>query len=1284
MATFTAANAAIDFDTLDLAAFLAFSGTVTRTPTLLRFTDGGITHELDGSGFQFDSAGNLESGTIAQFKLTENGAVAFTVAGAATDVGAFLGLSTGADQLALVFSGNDSITGSNQNDTLDGFSGNDLLKGLAGNDGLSGGAGNDTLDGGAGADTMAGGIGNDIYVIDNAKDAVEETGADSGDGVISSLSVDLNLVRFDGIEDVVLSGAAALNATGDQFDNVLLGNAGANILDGRGGVDTLVGEGGNDTYIVDDTGDTVAENLDAGVDLVQSAVNFVLPENVENLTLTGIVNLQGTGNALANKITGNDGSNVLDGAGGGDTMAGGKGNDTYIVNDAHDVVTEGVDAGRDLINSTVTLTLGANIENLQLLGSADINGTGNGLDNGITGNDGNNILDGKAGADVMKGGLGNDVYIIDNAGDIAFENAGGGTDEVRTSLATTGAIANIENYTFTGATAVNFTGDGNDNVITGTTRNDTLSGGAGDDVLDGRAGADLLIGGTGNDVYVIDNANDVIQETGSDGLDEVRSNATVDLNLARFAGIEEAELTGTAAINATGDADANLLFGNAGANILDGRGGADALAGGKGNDSYIVDDAGDQVKENLNEGTDSVRSSIDFALPNNVENLALIGAAATGFGNNLANKLTGNDNDNSLDGFDGNDTMAGGRGDDLYAVGEVGDVVTEGADAGHDRINSAVTLTLGANIEDLLLLGSAGINGTGNGLDNAITGNIGDNILDGKAGADTMTGGAGNDVYVVDNTGDIVKEAAGGGTDEVRTPLVLTGLIDNVENYSFTGTTAVNFTGDNNDNVIKGTAHNDTLAGGDGNDVLDGKAGADVMSGGTGDDIYVVDNAKDVVTETGGGIDEVQSSISVALAAGVENLLLIGTAAISGTGNGASNIVIGNAAANILDGGAGADTLEGGAGNDTYVVDNIGDIVIEGADQGTDTVRSSVRLSIVNFDNVENVILTGTANLNVTGNDLDNRLTGNDGDNFFQAEGGADTMAGGKGDDSYVVADAGDVVIEGANAGHDSVISHIASVTLGANVEDLDLDGIAGVLNGTGNELGNVIFGNGNDNFLRGLAGSDRLEGSSGSDTLDGGTGADLMVGGSGDDTYIVDNAGDRVTEVASEGNDRILSSVSVTNADNVETLALTGSGNINGTGSGLGETILGNKGANHLDGHGGDDTLSGGAGHDTLTGGTGSDHFVAGAPGQGSDTITDFQTGSGGDKLDVSDVLVGFGAGTSDLHDFLQVVQRGADSIVRVNPNGDVTGAGFADAFVLHGVTATLDQLTTDGSIIT
>jgi Ca2+-binding RTX toxin-like protein len=112
----------------------------------------------------------------------------------------------------------------------------------------------------------------------------------------------------------------------------------------------------------------------------------------------------------------------------------------------------------------------------------------------------------------------------------------------------------------------------------------------------------------------------------------------------------------------------------------------------------------------------------------------------------------------------------------------------------------------------------------------------------------------------VDNAGDIVSELWRGHRRR-RTSPTLTGLIDNIENYSFTGTTAVNFTGDANDNVIKGTTHNDTLAGAGGNDVLTA-AGADVMVGGAGDDIYVVDNAKDVVTEIDNphdGIDEVQS-----------------------------------------------------------------------------------------------------------------------------------------------------------------------------------------------------------------------------------------------------------------------------------------------------------------------------------------------------------------------------------------------------------------------------------------
>src|SRR3954447_13410998 len=162
--------------------------------------------------------------------------------------------------------------------------------------------------------------------------------------------------------------------------------------------------------------------LTKATDLVQSSLSYTLGANVDNLTLTGGANINGTGNGDANVITGNSGNNIIDGAGGADTMAGGLGNDTYIVDNAGDVVTEALNAGTDTVQSSLAnYTLTANVENLTLTGSANINGTGNGLANVITGNSGNNTLDGEALADTMIGGLGNDIYVVDNAGDVVTE-----------------------------------------------------------------------------------------------------------------------------------------------------------------------------------------------------------------------------------------------------------------------------------------------------------------------------------------------------------------------------------------------------------------------------------------------------------------------------------------------------------------------------------------------------------------------------------------------------------------------------------------------------------------------------------------------------------------------------------------------------------------------------------------------------------------------------------------------------------------------------------------------
>src|SRR6185369_15104218 len=326
--------------------------------------------------------------------------------------------------------------------------------------------------------------------------------------------------QYTNIENATLTGAAALNLTGDDNNNVLIGNDGANKLDGGKGDDTMRGGNGGDTYYVDSLNDIVDETgTDKGIDLVNSSVSFDLSvdtpnsthSTIENLTLTGGADINGTGNALVNVITGNSGANILDGGAGADTLTGGDGNDTYIVDNVGDKVTEaaGTTAGTSdkvvLVSGFATkaysYTIGANIENLDAsaLGfNATI--TGNALDNKITTGAGNDTLDGGAGIDTLTGGAGNDTYILDNIGDTVVELANEGNDTVKTSV--TGQLfANVENYIYTGKS--NWTFDGSGAAIgvniTGGAGADNLTGGAFNDTLDGGAGIDTLTGGLGDD-----------------------------------------------------------------------------------------------------------------------------------------------------------------------------------------------------------------------------------------------------------------------------------------------------------------------------------------------------------------------------------------------------------------------------------------------------------------------------------------------------------------------------------------------------------------------------------------------------------------------------------------------------------------------------------------------------------------------------------------------------------------------------------------------------------------
>lgn len=241
--------------------------------------------------------------------------------------------------------------------------------------------------------------------------------------------------------------------------------------------------------------------------------------------MTGTLHISGTGNTLANVLTGNAGNNTLNGGSGNDTMIGGGGDDLYVVDTTGDVITESADEGVDTVQSSVTYTLGANVENLTLSGTSSRNGTGNALDNVLIGNSavntltggaGNDILNGGAGSDKLVGGVGDDLYIVDATGDVVTENADEGSDTVQSSVTYT-LGANVESLILTGSANRNGTGNSLANTLIGNSGNNTLNGGAGNDILDGGAGADILIGGSGSDTYILGRGygSDTIQENDS-------------------------------------------------------------------------------------------------------------------------------------------------------------------------------------------------------------------------------------------------------------------------------------------------------------------------------------------------------------------------------------------------------------------------------------------------------------------------------------------------------------------------------------------------------------------------------------------------------------------------------------------------------------------------------------------------------------------------------------------------------------------------------------------------
>jgi Ca2+-binding RTX toxin-like protein len=522
------------------------------------------------------------------------------------------------------------------------------------------------------------------------------------------------------------------------------------------------------------------------------------------------------------------GNDTLNGGIGADALFGGLGNDHYIVDSLADKVNEVAGQGVDRVVSSISYTLGLNVENLLLDAAGPVNGTGNTLDNRIDGGIGANVLDGGTGNDwligyelddtlvggagddkldggfeddVMNGGIGNDTYYVGTSGAVVNEAAAQGTDTIIASISLSlGLIANVENLTLTGSTDLIATGNTLSNLIQGNDGKNILYGGDGDDTLNGGIGIDKLVGSFGNDVYIIGADADTIVEEADQGIDEIRAEQTFSL-LTLYPNVERLTLTGSGNFTGQGNGLVNVINGNSGSNTLHGFGGNDTITGGLGNDTlnggegndslnggkgddyYDVDAAGDKVVEAAGEGFDTVQTSLgSYVLGANVEGLIFeeFANAAVGTGNTLDNSLEGNESNNKLDGQTGNDTLIGGLGNDT------------------------------------------------------LIGGIGNDSLDGGTGVDAMNGGSGNDTYTVESMSDQVQELANGGTDTVRSAVNFT-LSANLENLVLlAGRTGI---GNDFNNVITGSGGADTIQGGKGNDSLFGDSSGDNISGGDGNDL---------------------------------------------------------------------------------------------------------------------------------------------------------------------------------------------------------------------------------------------------------------------------------------------------------------------------------------------------------------------------------------------------------------------------------------------------------------
>jgi Ca2+-binding RTX toxin-like protein len=896
-------------------------------------------------------------------------------------------------------------------------------------------------------------------------------------------------------------------AYGGDGNDTLIGGYNDEVFDGGAGNDLIDGGAGNNQVRFQQSSAGVIVNLGSSARTIDPAVYAVTGLSAVMTVAAGTAydGMGGTdtltnfsqvrGSDFNDYLRGRDqtgySKDILTGDGGNDTLNGGAGIDIAAYGDVQ-LIAGGINASL-LPNASGVVTIADKKGGVDTLISIEgLSGTNS--NDTLTGGWGNDWLRGAGGSDTLDGGVGSDWVFYSNSPSAVSVNLATGTavdgwngPTGLLALGGTDTLISIENA------------EGSDyaDTLTGNSGVNLLRGRDGNDTIDGAGGTDTAVFYSQKSDYAItfnaDRSVITVQDlrvvpsyylngapgTSYEGTDTLRS-----IEMLRFSNGDYKVSDLVAAIpTITGTLGNDTLSGTSGNDVIDGLAGADSMTGGLGNDIYYVDNTSDRVVENLNEGTDTIISSVGYTLPANVENLTLVGTPTWGYGNSLANTFRVSNQSAFIAGTagtynvviyprSGNDTISGGstslvEGMQLYLVqvdyssntasqpiqANLGTGVLVDYDGSNDTLINVRAVVGGAGND--VLTGGSRIQFQSGEFSERFQGNGGNDTIDGGE----TTRGYGNSLLfsaspagVVVNMGATALTLTDGSSVAAGTARDGYGTVDTFQNIN----TVV---GSNNADYLVGSSAHEQLEGGGGNDTIDGAGGQDSVSYNSASSGVIVNLGSYVLSYNGVTVNAATASDGYGTVDTLRNIE-------SARGSNNSDILIGSDSDNRLRGDGGYDTIDGGAGIDFASYETSPNAITVFLENGNATLgdgydeRDTMR-------NIEGIV----------GTSFNDHLSGGAGDQWFMGRGGSNTIDGGAGSDWVSYLDSPDPAGVTVN-----LASGTATNGWGGLWQLGGTDTLTSIENAEGGDYADTLTGDANANQLIGGGGNDTINGGAGQD----------------------------------------------------------------------------------------------------------------------------------------------------------------------------------------------------------